>query len=258
MDTTTFDKLARDAGRAMNRRGALGLVLGGIAAAVAARTEMASAKRGKGGKKKKRCKKLTQGCGGKSKCCQGLTCTNGACACPAGTVPSGNACVQQPGQPGCTSNAQCGAGQVCQAGSCVPIPLQCTQDADCGEAGVICVNGACVIQPGECEQDNDCGPNELCGTGPNGTVCTCPQLESGRCIRRCDKQSDCPGACSCRNHFPEDSEFIEDGICVKEPFILCDAKTCDADSDCKNNEICIGTGCGSNGTTFKCSPICVD
>lgn len=243
----------------MNRRGALGVVLGGIAAAATVGTEMASAKRGKGSKKKKRCKKLTQGCGGKSKCCQGLICSNGACACPAGTVPSGNTCVQQPGQPGCTSNAQCGAGQVCQGGTCVPAPPECVKDADCVAANAKCVNGKCVVKVvNECDQDNDCGANEVCETRATGNVCICPDAEAGRCIRRCDKQSDCPGACSCRNHFPEDSPFIEDGICVDEPFLLCDAKTCGSDNDCKANEICIGTGCGSNGTTFKCSPICVD
>jgi hypothetical protein len=255
VDGTTFDMLAREAGRVTNRRGALGLVLGGVAAAVAAGPDIAFARRGKG--KKKRCRKLTQGCGGKNKCCKGLTCTNGACACPAGTVASGNTCVPQPSGPTCTSDAQCGSGQVCQGGACVPAPPECVKDADCAAANAKCVNGKCVVKVvNECEQDDDCGSNEVCEAGPNGKVCRCPDEENGRCIRRCEKQSNCPGACSCRNHFPEDSELIKDGICVKEPFILCDAKTCDADSDCKSNEICIGTGCGSNGTVFKCSPIC--
>lgn len=255
MDGTTFDKLARDASRVMNRRGTLGLVLGGVVAAVTAGTEMASAKGGKK-KKKKRCKKLAQPCGGKNKCCTGLTCTNGACACPAGTVASGNTCVPQLPGPACTSDAQCGSGQVCQGGTCIPAPPECVKNADCGAAGVICVNGRCVAQAGECEQDNDCGPNEVCESGPNGKVCTCPDEENGLCVQRCEKQSNCAGGCSCRNHFPEDSRLIKDGICVKEPFILCDAKTCDADSDCRNNEICVGTECGSNGIVFKCSPIC--
>ena len=260
MDGTTFDTLARSASKASTRRGALGMVLGGVAAAAFAGTEIA-ARRGKGkkgGKRKKRCKKLTQGCGGKSRCCKSLTCTNGVCACPAGTVASGNACVPQSPAPDCTSNAQCDAGEVCQGGTCVPAQPECTSNADCDNAGEVCVNGVCVPQNNECENDNDCGPNERCEAGPNGKICFCPDAESGRCIRRCERQSDCPGVCSCRNHFPETSEFIEDGICIKEPFILCDAKTCDADSDCKSNEICIGTGCGSNGTTFRCSPICVD
>ena len=254
MDGRQFDDLARTAGVAIPRRTALGAVLAGAIAAAIAGPELAVAKRGK---KKKRCKKLTQGCGGKNKCCKGLTCTGGACGCPAGTVASGSTCVPQP-PAGCTSDAQCGAGQVCQGGTCVPAPPQCVKDADCGNPDLECVNGACVDSPDECQQDNDCGPNEVCQIRPAGNVCRCPTVENGLCVRRCDVQSDCPGACSCRNHFPEDSPFIEDGICVDEPFLLCDAKTCDSDNDCKNNEICIGTGCGSNGTVFKCSPICVD
>ncbi|MFN8663503.1 MAG: hypothetical protein U0075_16550 [Thermomicrobiales bacterium] len=257
MDGKQFDDLARVAGDVMPRRSALGRVLVSAAAVMMARPGLASAKRG--GKKKKRCRKLTQGCGGKQKCCNGLTCANGACACAAGTVASGNACVpQQPG-PTCASDAQCGSGQVCQVGTCVPAPSECVKDADCNLPGAKCVNGTCVVKVViECAQNNDCGPNEVCETRPNGRVCICPDTEAGRCIRRCEKQSNCPGACSCRNHFPEASPFIEDGICVKEPFLLCDAKTCNGDSDCKSNEICIGTGCGSNGTVFKCSPICVD
>src|SRR3712207_5089285 len=108
MDGTIFDQLARDASQVRNRRGALAVMLGGVAAAVTAGTDIASAKRGK---KKKRCRKLTQGCSSKKKCCNGLVCTGGACACPAGPVAAGGSCVPQaPG--GCTSDSECGAGQV--------------------------------------------------------------------------------------------------------------------------------------------------
>lgn len=256
MDGRSFDNLARAASAAMGRRSAIGLALAGAAAASLTGFDLAGARRK--GKKQKRCKKATQPCGGKKKCCKGLACTNGVCTCPAGTVASGSVCVPQPPAPECASDAQCGAGQVCQGEKCVPAPPECVRNADCGDRDFACVNGECVVRPDECQQDDDCGANEVCDAGPNRKTCICPDEEAGRCIQRCERQSDCVGACSCRNHFPEDSELIEDGICVKEPFFLCDATTCDGDSDCASHEICIGTSCGSNSVVFNCSPICVD
>lgn len=130
--------------------------------------------------------------------------------------------------------------------------ITCTSSVCTCPTGTVPSGGKCVplVEP-ECVNDSDCGNNESCINGS----CTCLEQESGRCIRRCDVQADCPGASSCRNHFPEDSPLIEDGVCVDEPFILCDAANCAGDSDCDADELCIATSCSSG--TFKCSPFSV-
>jgi len=235
MDSKTFDELAKATTGVTSRRGAVGLIAGAALAAGLTRFDLnlAAAKKGKGKNNKKRCKKLNQGCGGKKKCCKGLTCTGGVCVA----------------QPACVVNGDCAANQICQNGACVPTPPECVINNDCG-LNEICQNGSCVPTP-DCFDDDDCDDNEAC----QGGTCNCPEQENGRCIRRCEVQNDCPGASSCRNHFPEDSSSIQDGICVDEPFILCDAANCNGDGGCDGDEICIATGCSSG--TFKCSPFSV-
>ncbi len=227
MDGKNFDELTRTVD-ATSRRGALGALIGIATTAGLTRLDaLAKRKKGSGKGKGKRCRKLGQGCGGKKKCCKGTLCTGGVCSCPAGTVLTNGACVP-PTAPECVRNTDCGTNQICQNGACVPAPPQ-----------------------PECVNDNDCGDNEAC----QGGTCNCPARENGRCIRRCEVQNDCPGASSCRNHFPEDSSFIEDGVCVDEPFILCDAANCNGEGGCNGDELCIATGCSSG--TFKCSPFSV-
>ncbi len=264
MDERTFDDLTRAAGATRSRRGTLGLLAAALAA-VSLPIGPATARKKRGAKgnnrNKKRCRKLGQGCGKKKRCCQGLVCTDGACSCPGETLQSGGSCVPAPPPPAppppppapeCTVNGDCGANEICQNGECVPKPPECVKDNDCGN-NEICQNGECVPQPPECTVDGDCDDNEACQDG----VCFCPEIEDGRCIRRCEVQNDCPGASSCRNLSPEDSPFIEDGVCVDEPFFLCDVASCTVNNDCDNDEVCVMLTCEGFDPVGRCHPFSV-
>jgi len=233
MDGKTFDELAKATTGVTSRRGAVGLIAGAALAAGLTRFDfgLAEAKKKKN-TKKKRCKKLNQGCGGKKKCCKGLACTAGICSCPTGDVPSGSTCVPAPPPPppppgGCQGNGDCHSGQICQNGSCVPEP--------------------------ECLNDDDCGDNEAC----QGGVCNCPEIEDGRCIRRCDNGGDCPGFPSCRNLSPETSSTFVNGVCVNEPFLLCDVAACTVNQNCASNEVCVMLSCEGSTPVGRCHPFSV-
>ncbi|MEZ4463021.1 MAG: dickkopf-related protein [bacterium] len=90
--------------------------------------------------------------------------------------------------PDCVDDADCPAGQTCQAGACVPPPPECQRNADCG-AGRICVNGACedAPPPPACVANADCGPGEICVDG------VCELAPPPACIA----DGDCPPGLAC-------------------------------------------------------------
>lgn len=251
MDGRRFDDLTRAASAARSRRGALGLVAGAaLTAAIAQVNPLAARKKnGKGMKKKKKCRKLNQGCSGKKKCCNGLFCVDGTCGCPTGQVVSGGKCIN-PEPVGCASDNDCGVTEVCQNGTCVPEPPECVNDGDC-KSKEICQNGECV--PAPCDSDNDCGANEICDDG----TCVCPLLElGGECVFPCDSVSDCPGECnSCLGVFPGSGQPRV--VCVDQPFNLCDgAIACDQVDECPSGFICSFVDCGDGDG--RCYPITCD
>jgi hypothetical protein len=270
LDGRIFDQLTRAVNGTDSRRGTLKLIAGAaLAAAVATISPVAARKHGKGKhkghKKNKKCRQLNLSCSGKKQCCPGLTCTNGTCQQP-----------QQ--QAACTANSDCGAGQICVGGSCVQQPPpqpECTVDSDCA-AGKICVNGSCVVPPPECTINNDCGIDEICESGhcvliecPGGDddcdgnelcvegFCECPELEDGRCIRRCESQTDCPGASHCQNLAPEQNPFIVDGVCVDQPVSLCNVDRCETNDDCQSDEVCVMQDCDGAVLVGVCYPFSV-
>jgi Cys-rich repeat protein len=102
--------------------------------------------------------------------------------------------------PGCASNADCAAGQLCASGTCVSPPVGCTTDADCA-SGQVCAGGVCVAGsscdggacvPSGCVSNADCAANESCVRNTciaNSTGCTssaqCPPgtaCQSGACV----------------------------------------------------------------------------
>jgi hypothetical protein len=259
MDASMFDELTRAASEATSRRGALTLMAGAALAAVMATiSPVAAKKHGKGKSKhnKKKCRTLNQSCGGKhKKCCPGQTCTDGACACPSGTIEENGTCVSPPPGPACTVNTDCGVDAICVGGSCVQQPPpgpECTVNNDCG-INETCQNGACVPNDFECAGDGDCGANEQCQNG----FCECPEIEDGRCIRRCDVQNDCPGASQCQNLAPEPSPIIVDGVCVDQPFLLCDVERCTTNDDCQSDEVCVMQDCDGPDPSGVCYPFSV-
>jgi len=102
--------------------------------------------------------------------------------CPAGSPP--------PAVTSCTADADCGAGEVCTAGECVPDASGgCTSDADCA-TGETCTNGACVADTtGGCTSDADCATGETCTNG------ACVAETTGGCT----SDADCASGEVCDN-----------------------------------------------------------
>jgi len=69
-------------------------------------------------------------------------CLNGN-ADTAGICPEGYACIDNSPPPGCTTNAQCTAAQICQNNVCILTPVACM--AGSCPTNETCVNGACVV-----------------------------------------------------------------------------------------------------------------
>lgn len=229
MDGRSFDALTRAAASAASRRATLGMIAGAaLAGTIATLSPLAAKKKGKGkNNKKKKCRKLNQGCGGKKKCCKGFTCVDGTCGCATGTVPSGGKCIN-------------------------PEPPECVDDNDCG-ANEFCAGGLCVGIEVECQADGDCGDNEACISG----FCECPEIEDGRCIRRCESGADCPGASECANLSPEDAQTIVDGACVDIGTLVCSVPPCTVNSECLANEICVMLRCDGDNLVGRCHPFSV-
>jgi hypothetical protein len=231
MDETRFDALTRSLSTSAvggrSRRGVLGLAAAALASAAGAALPFVGEAADNDGPEASRKKK-----GKKNKRCRkaNQTCGGKKKCCKSLTCTNGT--CEKKNAPECVNDGDCGANEVCQGGTCVP-----------------------DNQP-ECVNDGDCGFNETC----NGGTCACDLRVNGTCVRQCDSQSDCPGPASCRNHFPEDAPFIEDGVCVDEAFLLCDTASCQTsgDSGCANGEICVALSCGAIGeATFRCQDIAV-
>jgi len=105
----------------------------------------------------------------------------------------------------CQSNADCTSVMhgVCRAGFCMCFP-GCTTDADCG-AGKICqcdsTNGTCV--EARCKSDADCGSGLVCALSLSQSFFACQTpndaclspLDCGACVTSCAVQTDGHRAC---------------------------------------------------------------
>lgn len=144
-------------------------------------------------------------------------------------------------------NQKCGKGKRCCNGlTCRGRHCRC-------KAGFRLCNGRC-IGPNGCCEDDECSGIQFCRNG----ICACPPGTTkiaGGCAGACAVLSDCPGPCSCRNHVPAGSGSAADGVCVDEPFNLCNAPICNNDGNCGENEVCIQTGC--SGSSLRCVSICL-
>jgi len=183
-----------------------------------------------------------------SDCAQGLVCTpTGICTkpavatcmvddqCPGGDCVNG-VCVYNV-TPQCTLDTDCGPGEKCDAGTCVPtrVEPQCAKDEDCGQ-GFACKAGTCVgSTASKCAKDEDCDPGykcieEECVKDPETPECTKDEdCESGKC----DEAS---------------------GTCEQ----ITPPKDCEADADCKDESDCTVDTCaeGKCSNAFKAGAGC--
>ncbi len=166
-------------------------------------------------------------------------CTTNA-ECPNGGVcNNGNCILAQP----CAVNANCAAGYICDTGRCVFIGgTPCVNSSNCD--GLICQQGQCVV----CVNDAACGPGFVCG--PDGRC-----LIAGNGIIPCTNASTCyglvclQGACvACGNNADCAPGFVcgADGRCVAGVGAACvNSNTC-------NGLICVQNLCAACVTDAAC------
>lgn len=117
------------------------------------------------------------------------------------------ACGDKPKKPGCKSDKECKAGQVCDANKCV----ECKTDANC-PSGKKCSAGACVAKA-QCLNDDQCPLGQVCQAGSckpcasDGECGPGGACEAGACKRpkKCTQNEDCA-----------DDEDCIDGLCRRQ------------------------------------------
>jgi hypothetical protein len=158
-------------------------------------------------------------------------------------------CVDGECQAACTSNTDCGTGQVCGQGYCITPATsggQCIFNADCG-SGKTCINGTCHS---DCQTDGNCPAHDRClagicqpDTGPR------PQcLSNGDCVGVHITEDVCVDAV-CRTECLSDVDccvgssgsICQMGYCVTAHEV---APQCAINADCGVARSCIDATCG--------------
>ena len=193
---------------------------------------------------------------------------------------------------GCSTDADCPAGQQCIDEICVPqtvcesdsdcsaptprcdtasgLCVECLADGDC-DAGEKCVDGSCQDRP-QCSSDDECDAGEICVEGtcetgcrsnrdcPSGWECLTDVGANGTCAQ-CVEDANCPPGYRCTDY---ECEFFctQDSHCAPE---VCDTATgtcveCTEDGDCAAGFICRDNTClrgcrdDSDCPSGKCDP----
>lgn len=138
----------------------------------------------------------------------------------------------------CTADADCEGALQCVEGACVEVELVlCTEDADC-EDGQACRNGACV----------SVDPNDRDGDGIANDDDNCPDVANPD---QADADGDGTGDACATVVRPDACVSSEecDGITLVCESGTCDVVTCESDSACPEDAICVGTIC-------RFAPVC--
>ncbi len=170
--------------------------------------------------------------------------------CAAGEVCQAGACAVPP-PPACTTNAQCARGEICQAGVCLPAPAGCTSSAQCA-AGQVCQAGVCVTAPTGCTSSAQCGAGQVCQGGqcvttPAGCTsnaqCAAGEVcQGGRCVAA-------PAGCT-SNAQCAAGQVCQAGVCVTAP------TGCTSNAQCAAGQVCQAGVCVTAPTGCTSSAQC--
>lgn len=234
---------------------------------------------------------LCVGCTDDEQCPGDQECINGQCACPPGTTPQGDRCIE------CVNGATDGClicidgtwvVKDCGNGACDPTTGECEEciNSDQCRPDQICINNECECPPGFIEQNGqcivapecvtaaDCGPCEVCRNGncepqqcPPGQVC----LGTNGCVPicDCDDQADCSdittfcykdpatNLCGCIPCVGDCTNGCADPCYCNESTNTCINNPCAG--PCQDGTDC-GDGCGClNGECVPCATLsCLD
>jgi hypothetical protein len=195
------------------------------------------------------CASVVGMCAGKGQSCNvGTDCCSFQCGADKKCVDA--ACVSDTDE--CTDDAQCCSGN-CDAGSCVPLNLECLTagnacdtdgqccSQDCGANGTCTLGGSYCIQPGDvCARDGDCCTGDCdMADGASLGVCAAPPSGSAFCTGVDGVLCNDCGDCCSRLCAP----FGAEGVKICQP-----ANGCHVTGDlCRRNEDCCG---GSDDDTL--------
>jgi Cys-rich repeat protein len=215
-----------------------------------------------------------------------LSCQNGTCAQCGGdtyTCPAGTSCswATSPEPAPCSADSECANAGYCQDGMCEPYFRcvacvgdcpKCTSNAQCG-AGEVCDGETCNA----CSSDSQCGPQAKCTATHTGFQCTCSgdaDCASGACASgvceapspttaSCNAGASCPkgqgcvnGVCGACSTF-EDCNPTSRGAFGPLSGFACVNGTCAActtNSQCGGGQACVGGTCGTCATNSQCGP----
>ncbi len=222
--------------------------------------------------------------------CADKACGDDGCGGSCGGCDDGNPCTADVCQDaGCVAEAvadgtECGEGDVCEAGACVPPCTPSCEGVACGDDGCGGSCGACddgnpctadaceagVCQAEAVEDGTACGDGDVCEAGACVPPCT-PSCEGVACgddgcggsCGECDDGNPCTAdACEagvCQAEAVEDGTacldgwICEAGVCVEPCVPSCDGKECGDDGcggscgGCDDGSVCTADACGEDG-----------
>jgi hypothetical protein len=124
--------------------------------------------------------------------------------------------------PQCEVDEDCGDGEVCTDGECVP-DVECSADEDCAD-GEVCVDNVCVPDV-ECSADEDCADGDLCTVNScDAGVCTGADVD-------CNDGNECTAEMCNPETGQCDTVNVDDGTPCDEANGTCAA------GECKTNDL---------------------
>jgi hypothetical protein len=156
-------------------------------------------------------------------------------------------CVPDGGGGQCLGDFDCGLGEICDRGLCIPdAGGGCVGDFQCA-AGEVCQAGACVADPnGDGSVGSRCGPRSFCDAG---LACVGTADGNGTCRERCNAnaaQSGCARTEICVPTEQCDPQFAQcDGFCFPDD---------DCAPDTARQDCGIEAYCDILGRASACTP----